>query len=128
MQPAVFTKFLKFFTVGGLGFGVDMATTWVVKEWLGLPKFAANSVGFAIGMGVRFVANRIWTFQSTDPNWIRQALLFFGFAAIGLGIVNAIIWLLNEKLGWTNFYVAKVLAMLVFFGYNFTVNLLVTFG
>ena len=128
MESAVFTKFLKFFTVGGLGFGVDMATTWVFKERLNLPKFAANSAGFAIGMGVRFVANRIWTFQSTDPNWIRQMLLFFGFAAIGLGLVNAIIWLLNEKLQWVNFYVAKVLAMLVFFGYNFTVNLLITFG
>lgn len=122
-----FIKFLKFFTVGGLGFGVDFFTTWLFKEKLQLKKMQANSIGFALGILFRFVANRLWTFESTDPNWHVQLFKFSLIALVGLGIVNGIIYLLNEKWKLMGFYPAKIASMFVFFAYNFTANYFWTF-
>ena len=56
--------FFKFFTVGGLGFGIDMLSTWIFKEKLQLKKFQANTIGFIIGVIFRFFVNKLWTFQN----------------------------------------------------------------
>lgn len=120
--------FLKFFTVGGLGFGIDMLSTWLLKEKLELQKYTANTIGFIIGIIFRFFANKFWAFENNDPNWLKQILQFGVIALIGLGIVNGIIYLLNEKLKVLTFYKAKIVAMIIFMLWNFTANYLWTFA
>jgi putative flippase GtrA len=66
--------FLKFFTVGGMGFGLDMLSTWVLKEKLALKKFTANTLGFIIGIIFRFFANKFWAFEDTNPDWMGPLL------------------------------------------------------
>ncbi len=127
MSPFWFT-FLKFFTVGGFGFGIDMLSTWVFKEKLQLQKYTANTIGFIIGIIFRFFANKFWAFKNNDPNWFKQIFQFGIIALIGLGIVNGIIYLLNEKLKVLDFYKAKIVAMIVFMLWNFTANYLWTFA
>jgi putative flippase GtrA len=120
--------FFKFFTVGGFGFGIDMLSTWVFKERLQLKKFQANSLGFIIGIIFRFFANKLWTFQNKDPDWLKQILQFGLIALVGLGIVNGIIYLLDEKLKLLSFYKAKIVAMIIFMLWNFAANYLWTFA
>ncbi|MEZ4978142.1 MAG: GtrA family protein [Chitinophagales bacterium] len=127
MSPFALT-FAKFFTVGGIGFAVDMAITWLLKEKLQLKKYTANSLGFVFGVIFRFFANKLWTFQDSNPAWLYQMLQFGLIAFIGLGIVNGIIYLLNEKLALLNFYRAKIVAMIIFMLWNFTANYLWTFA
>ena len=120
--------FLKFFTVGGLGFGIDMLSTWVLKEKMALAKFKSNTIGFIIGIVFRFFVNKLWTFQDTNPAWLKQILQFGGIALVGLGIVNGIIYLLDERFKLLDFYKAKVIAMIVFMLWNFSANYLWTFA
>ena len=120
--------FFKFFTVGGLGFGIDMLSTWVLKEKMALAKFKSNTIGFIIGIIFRFFVNKLWTFQDTNPAWLKQMLQFGGIALVGLGIVNGIIYLLDERFKLLDFYKAKVIAMIVFMLWNFSANYLWTFA
>lgn len=121
-------KFLKFFTVGGFGFGLDMLSTWVLKEKLHLKKFQANTIGFGIGIVFRFFANKAWTFQDGNPEWLKQMAQFGLIALVGLGIVNGIIYLLDEKWKLLDFYKAKIAAMMVFMVWNFLANNYWTFA
>ncbi|MCB0538225.1 MAG: GtrA family protein [Bacteroidetes bacterium] len=127
-MSAFWLTFSKFFVVGGLGFGIDVLTTFIFKEKLQLQKYTANSIGFFIGVTFRFFANKYWAFQNENPNWLWQMLQFGIIALIGLGIVNGVIFILHEKWKLMNFYPAKIVAMIVYMLWNFTANYLWTFG
>lgn len=127
-MTAFWLTFIKFFVVGGVGFGFDFLVTYILKEKWRLQKFTANTIGFFVGVVFRFFANKYWSFQNTNPNWGKQILQFGLVALIGLAIVNGIIYLLHDKLGLLNFYKAKIVAMIIFMIWNFTANYLWTFS
>lgn len=126
MSPFL-TIFFKFFVVGGLGFGLDMGSTWLFKEKLKLKKYTANSLGFFVGILFRFVLNKFWAFQDSSPFWYIQLFKFGLIAAVGLVVVNYIIYLLTEKHKLMPFYRAKIVAMMGFMVWNFTANYFWTF-
>lgn len=127
-MSAFWLTFLKFFTVGGMGFGIDMLSTWILKEKLVLKKYTANTIGFFIGIVFRFFINKAWTFQDSNPEWLKQMIQFGSIALVGLAMVNGIIYLLDEKWKFLSFYKAKVIAMIFFMLWNFTANYLWTFA
>ena len=127
-MSAFWLTFLKFFTVGGMGFGIDMLSTWILKEKLVLKKYTANTIGFFIGIVFRFFINKAWTFQDSNPEWLKQMIQFGSIALVGLAMVNGIIYLLDEKWKFLSFYKAKVVAMIFFMLWNFTAKYLWTFA
>jgi len=60
-------KFLKFGVVGGSGVIVDFFFTWLFKEKLNTQKYLANAIGFTIAATTNWFLNRIWTFESHNP-------------------------------------------------------------
>ena len=127
-MSAFWLTFLKFFTVGGMGFGIDMLSTWILKEKLVLKKYRANTIGFIIGIVFRFFINKAWTFQDSNPEWLKQMIQFGSIALVGLAMINGIIYLLDEKWKLLSFYKAKVIAMIFFMIWNFSANYLWTFA
>jgi len=81
---AFFWKFIKFGIVGGSGVFVDFGFTYVCKEWLKIPKYIANAIGFSIAASSNYLFNRIWTFQSKDPEVMIEFAQFFAISIIGL--------------------------------------------
>lgn len=122
----LFIKFLKFGIVGVSGVVVDFGVTWLLKEQLRLNKYIANSTGFACAVVSNYVLNRIWTFHSADPQVGIQFAKFTLVALVGLGMNNAIIYLLTERRG-VKFYTAKLVATGVVMLWNFGANYLFTF-
>ena len=122
----IFFKFLKFGVVGLSGTVVDFFITWLCKEKFKWNKFLANSLGFTVAATSNYILNRIWTFQSTNPQVTREYLSFIFVSIIGLGLNNAIIYILHEK-GKMNFYLAKVFAIGVVMIWNFFANYIFTF-
>ncbi|MBE6181334.1 MAG: GtrA family protein [Rikenellaceae bacterium] len=114
-------QFIKFCIVGGSGVFVDFGITYLCKEWLRFNKYIANSLGFFCASTSNYLLNRIWTFDSVDPNIATQYLRFFGIAIIGLLINNAVIYLLHDRLKW-NFYLSKLFAIGVVTFWNFFMN------
>lgn len=120
-------KFLKFGAVGFSGLFVDFGLTYLFKEWLGIQKYVANAIGFMTAATSNYILNRIWTFQSENPNVAFEYSEFVVIALIGLAINTLILWVLVSR--WQlNFYLSKVFAIAVVTVWNFFANLLVTFA
>lgn len=124
---AFFFKFIKFGLVGFSGLILDFGVTYLVKEKLRWNKYVANSLGFILASVNNYVLNRLWTFHSYDPEIGWQYSKFMLVAVAGLALNNFIIYLLTEK--WRlNFYVAKFMAIVIVFLWNFLLNYFYTFN
>lgn len=123
----LFIKFVKFGLVGFSGLFVDFGLTYLFKEWIGIQKYIANAIGFMTAASSNYILNRIWTFQSENPNIAFEYTEFIIISTIGLAINTFILWLLVSR--WNmNFYLSKVFAIAVATLWNFFANLLVTFA
>jgi len=120
-------KFLKFGVVGGSGVFVDFFFTWLAKEKFKVQKYLANAIGFTIAASTNWIFNRIWTFQSQNPEMLREYSEFLIVSLIGLGINSLVLWLLTDKFK-INFYVSKLGAIAVTTVWNFFANYLYTFA
>ena len=120
-------KFLKFGAVGFSGVFVNFSITYICKEWLKLNKYLSNIFGFVFAATTNYILNRLWTFQSSNPQIGTEYAKYFVIALIGLGIDTTTVWLLHGKLKW-NFYLSKVFAVGASMLWNFFGNLLFTFA
>ncbi len=125
-SKAFFLKFLKFGLVGFTGVFVDFGITYLTKEKLHIPKYVANAIGFTTAASTNYYLNRIWTFESTNPEVAREYTEFLAISLIGLGINTLILWLLVSRFKM-NFYLAKVFAIAVVTVWNFLANAYFTF-
>lgn len=119
-------KFLKFGVVGFSGVFVDFGFTYICKEWLKIQKYISNAIGFTIAASSNYYLNRIWTFNSHNPEIAVEYGRFLFISAIGLLISTLVVYLLVTKVRM-NFYVAKLLAIVVVTIWNFFINLNYTF-
>lgn len=120
-------KFLKFGVVGFSGLFIDFGLTYLFKEVLHVQKYVSNAIGFMMAASSNYFLNRIWTFESTNPNIALEYTEFIIISLVGLVINTAILYLLVSKLKM-NFYLSKVFAIAVVTLWNFFANLLVTFA
>ena len=120
-------KFIKFGVVGFIGLIIDFSITWLLKEKLKVNKFIANGSGFATAATVNYFINRVWTFQSTNPDVKGEYFSFIIVSVIGLGINSLALWFLIKKFKM-NFYLAKLFAIGITTIWNFGANLLFTFA
>lgn len=125
--PDIIDKFWHFFIVGGGGFTLDVSVTYLLLRGMKWHKYVSNSLGFITGVSFNYTFNRIWTFQSTDPQIGLEYMKFATIGIIGLILVNGIIYLLHTRLR-LHFFWSKVAAMVVFMCWNFSANYFYTFG
>ena len=119
-------RLIKFCVVGFSGMLVDFFFTWLCKEILKWNKYISNSIGFVLAATNNYIWNRIWTFQSQGTEIVREYSSFLIISLVGLGINNAVIYLLHDRLK-LNFYLAKILAIGVVTLWIFWMNYLFTF-
>lgn len=127
LNKAFLLKFIKFGVVGGSGVFVDFFFTWLAKEKFGIQKYLANAIGFTIAASTNWFFNRIWTFESSNPDVLIEYTQFLIVSLIGLGINSAVLWFLTDKLK-INFYISKLAAIGVTTIWNFIANYLYTFS
>ncbi len=120
-------KFIKFGVVGTSGMIVDFGMTYLCKEKLHVHKYIANMVGFVLAASYNWLMNRIWTFESSNPQVLAEYARFIGVSVVGLGINTFVLWVLTDKLH-INFYLSKVGAIAVTTIWNFFANYLFTFA
>ena len=127
MDWTFFVKLLKFGVVGASGLFIDFGFTWVCKEWLKIQKYLSNAIGFCIAASWNYFFNRIWTFQSQNPEIMTEFSLFFIISLIGLAINTLVLWLLVNRYKY-NFYISKLFAIGVATAWNFLANYFITFN
>lgn len=123
----LFFKIILFLIFGGLGFAVDVfIVTQLIKRDL-IKLVYANSIGFVVGICIKFFLVKKYAFNDSDPQVLIQFIQFFIIGLIGLLMVNYIVFFLHVKKS-KKFFISKVLSMLVFMVWNFTANYFITFG
>lgn len=122
-----FIKFLKFGVVGASGVIIDFGVTWLLKEWLRMNRYVANSTGFFAAVISNYILNRIWTFHSHDSEVGVQFTKFLAVSSVGLAMNNSLIYYFSEKRGMS-FYWSKAIATGIVMIWNFGVNYLITFS
>ncbi len=125
-NEALLLKFLKFGSVGLSGMAVDFGVTILFKEKLNVNKYAANTLGFFSAATSNFFLNRLWTFQSNDPDVALQYFKFLTMSTVGVLLSNAIIYLLHGRMKW-NFYFAKLISIALVLFWNFFASYFFTF-
>jgi len=118
-------KFIKFIVVGFSGMIVDFSITILLKEIFKVHRYIANSAGFIAAASSNYFFNRIWTFESKNPQIFTEYGTFILISAIGLVINNFFLWLFEKKL---NFYLAKFIAIIITSIWNFTANYYLNFN
>ncbi|TAG91108.1 MAG: GtrA family protein [Bacteroidetes bacterium] len=126
MWDFLFT-FLKFGIVGLSGVFVDFTITYLLKEKLKINWKISNVCGFVCAATTNYFLNRIWTFESTNPEISLEYLKFFLVSLVGLGLNMTIIWFLHNYIKLP-FYFSKVTATVFVMAWNFILNFLITFA
>lgn len=120
-------KFIKFCVVGFSGLIVDFGITYICKEKIKIPKYISNAIGFCTAASTNYFLNRIWTFQSNNPEIALEYSKFIIISIIGLGLNTLILWVLVSKFK-INFYFSKLIAIAIVTIWNFLANLVYTFN
>ncbi|MEA3480278.1 MAG: GtrA family protein [Bacteroidota bacterium] len=127
LTKAFLLKFLKFAAVGATGVIVDYGFTYLFKEVFKVQKYISNSIGFTIAASTNYILNRIWTFESDNPDIAWEYTEFLVISLIGLGLNNLFLWLFHSRFK-LNFYVAKLIAIGIVTIWNFLANYFITFN
>lgn len=127
LSKSILLKFVKFGIVGFSGVIVDFGITYLFREKVKIQQFSANAIGFCCAATSNYFLNRIWTFQSQNPQVMVEFGQFFFFSLIGLAINTLILWALVSKAKW-NFYFSKLFAIGAVTLWNFVINTLYTFS
>lgn len=127
LSTSFILKFLKFAAVGFSGLFIDYAFTYLFKEIFRVQKYISNSIGFTIAASSNYILNRVWTFESDNPDIAIEYTEFLVISLIGLGINNLVLWLIVSRFK-INFYVAKFFAICVVTLWNFLANFFITFN
>ncbi len=93
-RAALLTQFLRFGTVGALGFVVDTAVLYAARPALGL--YVARAVSFLVAVTFTWALNRVWTFRGHGARSLpRQWALFVaansGGAALNIATYVALV-------------------------------------
>ncbi|MEO7308667.1 MAG: GtrA family protein [Ferruginibacter sp.] len=114
-------KMIKFGLVGLFGMVIDFGATWLCKEKLKWNKYIANGCGFTLAVISNYSINRHWTFTSNNPLWVKEFIIFLTVSLIGLLLNTIFLYFFHHKKD-KNFYIAKFMAILVVFIWNFLAN------
>lgn len=127
LSKAFILKFIKFGIVGASGMIIDFSLTYFFKEIIKVQKYIANSIGFTVAAISNYFLNRIWTFESHNPDIPVEFTEFFIISLIGLAINTLILYILVSRYK-KKFYFSKLLAIGVVVIWNFFANWIFTFG
>ena len=127
MAEEALIKLLKFTIIGTGGTTLDFGITFYLKEKAKWNQYLANSLGFMLAATSNYIFNRIWAFKSDSDQVLAQYLAFLAISLTGLGVLNLLLWVFNEKCGW-NFYFSKILALMVVLVWTFSGHYYFTFS
>lgn len=114
----VVRQFTKFALVGTLNTLIDYAVFAGLVFAVNIHYLVANVISFSLAATNSYLLNRRWTFRSRNPAWRREAAKFFVVIVLGLGLNEAILFLLVD-FGHIHKLLAKAVGIAVVLFWNF---------
>ena len=82
--------------VGAIGFVVDFGIFNVLRNWLGLPFWIAQTISFLLAATNNFLWNRFWTYPDSRSKSVdRQAAQFLIVSALGWLVRITVLYLVR---------------------------------
>lgn len=123
----------RFLVVGGTNTVIDFGILFLLKA-LGLPVIAANLIATTAAFCFSFIANKKYTFKTTNTNIKREVILFvvvtlFGLWVLQTLVIQGILLLLNDTSlsSEVSLLLAKLCATVVSLVWNYTLYSRVVF-
>ncbi|RXF71822.1 GtrA family protein [Arcticibacter tournemirensis] len=126
LKRSLNVQMLKFGITGGSGFVIDMSVTWIFRDFVGINQYGAHAIGFFVAVINNYLINKYWTFRDNSKHSIRQFVFFFALSLIGMALNTIFLYIFVEYLE-INFYVGKLLAVMLVFLWNYLSNSIMTF-
>ena len=120
-------KFIKFLIVGVSVLIIDFGLTYLCKEKIQLNKYLSNSIGFLAAGINNFILNREWTYNGSSGDIMIQFPVFISIVLVSLLVLNTTVWLGINKLK-LNFYLSKIIGIVIITFLNFYAHLFITFN
>lgn len=114
---ALIGQSIRFALVGLFNTTIGLAAIYAVMYFGRTGPAIANAVGYAIGLVVSFLLNRLWTFKDSRP--IRSVLQYYVLVAAFSYALNLAIVLTAVNGFEVNTYLAQLLGVFVYTGVMF---------
>jgi putative flippase GtrA len=126
-RPHNWVQLVKFVTVGGSGYVVNLATFALAHELLDIHHIAAATIAFAVAVFNNFWWNRHWTFGAGDRHAGFQAARFFTVSVAAFLFALAVLELLVQTTSLPEI-VAQAISIVAATPLNFVGNKMWSFG
>ena len=126
-RPHNWVQLIKFVTVGGSGYVVNLATFAFAYEVLDLHHIAAATAAFVVAVFNNFWWNRHWTFGAGEGHAGFQAARFFTVSVIAFLFALAVLEVLVRTTGLPEI-VAQAISIIAATPLNFIGNKMWSFG
>jgi putative flippase GtrA len=120
-------QLLRFCTVGGIGYAVNVSVFAICAEGLGLHHLAAATVAFAVAVSNNFLWNRQWTFDARSGHARSQAMRFLTVSVAAFLLAATVLQLLIA-VGGVAAVPAQAISIAIATPLNFLGNKIWTFG
>lgn len=112
-------QILKFGVVGGTAFFIDYGLLFVLTEFAGIHYLISGTISFAASVIYNYILSVVWVFDPVgERNKAKDMAVFLILSVIGLGINQAIMWVLVEFFG-VYYMISKIAATAIVMVYNF---------
>lgn len=112
-------QFIRYLIAATVGYCVDIATLFILKEMFFVHYLIAAIIGFIMGLiVVYYLSNRYVFGKSKLASKKMEFSIFSIIGLIGLGILTLFMWLLTDILHM-NYILAKIWATVIVYIWNF---------
>jgi len=112
-------QFARYLCVGGVAFVVDFGSLYLLTEFAGFHYLVSAAAAFLLGLITNYYLSRAWVFdRRTMENAAAEFAIFSVIGVVGLGLNEAIIWFISDRLHF-HYMMAKAVSAAVVLVWNF---------
>jgi putative flippase GtrA len=124
---SVISQFVRYAIVGGVAFGIDAVSLYLLVELAHVDYLISAGIGFSIGLITNYCISRLWVFdRRVIKNVALEFAIFTAVGLVGLGMNEFLIWFVHEKIH-LHFMIGKVISAGIILVWNFGARKLLLF-
>jgi putative flippase GtrA len=127
-SPDIRIQAFRYLISGGTAFLVDAGLLALLTESFGEQHLLLwTAIAFSVGLLITYLFSILWVFDKRSlKNRSAEILIFVLIGICGLGLTEALMWLITGKAG-LHYMVSKIITTVIVFVWNFAAKKLILF-
>ena len=118
MKLLQYLEMIRFIIVGVITFVVDYGLLYICTEYIGLYYMYSTAIAFIVAVIFNYWLCVVYVFTNIQRQTSKQALLFVGSSAVGLGLNQICMWFFVEIFG-IYYMLAKIISIIIVMAWNY---------